>query len=159
MNLYVIGLIFVLIWLAISGSYTIANLLFGVIVACLSLGLIRHQVGGSDTYWRRIPAIMSLALLFMKELALSAWAVAKMVLSPRMDLKPGIFAYPLTVRSDFEITLLANLITLTPGTLSVDVTDDRSTLYVHALDCSDVEATRRSIAEGFERKIMEAFRK
>ncbi|MET0172908.1 MAG: Na+/H+ antiporter subunit E, partial [Agrobacterium vaccinii] len=53
----------------------------------------------------------------------------------------------------------ANLITLTPGTLSVDVSPDRATLYVHALDCSDVEATKRSIAEGFERKIMEAFRK
>lgn len=159
MSLYVIGLLFVLIWLAISGSYTIANLLFGVIVTCLSLGLIRHQMTRSDTYWQRIPAIISVAFLFMKELALSAWTVAKMVLSPRIDLKPGIFAYPLTVRSDFEITLLANLITLTPGTLSVDVTDDRLTLYVHALDCSDIEANKRSIAEGFERKIMKAFRK
>ena len=81
-----------------------------------------------------------------------------LVLSPKMDLKPGIFAYPLKVDRDFEITLLANLITLTPGTLSVDVSDDRRILYVHALDCSDPDQTRRDIAEGFERKIMEAFR-
>lgn len=80
------------------------------------------------------------------------------VIRPRMDLKPGIFAFPLTVESDFEITLLANMITLTPGTLSVDVSDDRRTLFVHALDCSDPDATRRDIANGFERKIMEAFR-
>ena len=75
-----------------------------------------------------------------------------------MDVKPGIFAFPLTVDRDFEITLLANLITLTPGTLSVDVSEDRKTLYVHALDCSDPEAVKRSITEGFERRIMEAFR-
>ena len=70
----------------------------------------------------------------------------------------GIFAFPLTVDRDFEITLLANLITLTPGTLSVDVSEDRRFLYVHALDCSDPAGTKRDIANGFEKKIMEAFR-
>ena len=74
-----------------------------------------------------------------------------------MDLRPGIFAYPLKVGSDFEITLLANLITLTPGTLSVDVSDDRRTLFVHAIDCSDVDKAIRDIRDGFERKIEEAF--
>ena len=71
---------------------------------------------------------------------------------------PRIFAYPLKLDRDFEITLLANLITLTPGTLSVDVSEDRSILYVHAVDCSDPDSTRQDIANGFERKIMEAFR-
>ena len=66
-------------------------------------------------------------------------------------------AYRLKVDRNFEITLLANLITLTPGTLSVDVSEDRRTLYVHALDCSDPDRLRRSIADGFERKIREAF--
>ncbi len=159
MSLYVLGALFTLIWLAISGSYTVPNLLFGVLISSLSLGIVRHQVRGSETHWARIPAILSLGLLFLKELALSAWTVASTVVKPTMALKPGIFAYPLAVKSDFEITLLANLITLTPGTLSVDVSDDRAILYVHALDCSDVEATKRSIANGFERRIMEAFRK
>ena len=102
--------------------------------------------------------ILSLAGIFVRELLLSGWRVAKLVMSPRMDLKPGIFAYPLSVDRDFEITLLANMITLTPGTLSVDVSEDRRTLYVHALDCSDVEASIAEIRNGFERKIEEAFR-
>jgi multicomponent Na+:H+ antiporter subunit E len=100
---------------------------------------------------------LSLALLFLIELVLSAWRVAVLVMSPRMDLKPGIFAYPLRVNRDFEITLLANFITLTPGTLSVDVSDDRRILYVHAIDCSDPEKVRQDIATGFEQKIIEAF--
>jgi multicomponent Na+:H+ antiporter subunit E len=155
----VLGLLFTLVWLAMSGSYTVPNLLFGVGIAALSIGIVRHQLSPSETHWARVPAILSLVLLFLKELALSAWTVAKTVAKPKLVLTPGIFAYPLAVRSDFEITLLANLITLTPGTLSVDVSDDRSILYIHALDCSDVEATKKSIADGFERKIIEAFRK
>ncbi|WP_284757629.1 Na+/H+ antiporter subunit E [Agrobacterium sp. fls2-241-TYG-188a] len=159
MKLFLPGLLFTIVWLAISGSFTIPNLVFGIVVAALSLSMVRHQWSESSTYWRRVPAILFLALLFLKELALSAWTVARLVLTPKMELKPGIFAYPLKLDTDFEITLLANLITLTPGTLSVDVSEDRSKLYVHALDCSDVEATKRSIADGFERRIMEAFRK
>ena len=72
-------------------------------------------------------------------------------------MQPGIFAYRLKVDRNFEITLLANLITLTPGTLSVDVSDDRKTLFVHAIDCSDPDRTRRDIADGFERKIHGGF--
>ena len=84
--------------------------------------------------------------------------MARLVLSPRMRPEPGIFAFRLKVDRNFEITLLANLITLTPGTLSVDVSEDRKTLFVHAIDCSDPDRTRRDIAQGFERRIMEAFR-
>ena len=159
MSRYPLGALFVVVWLAISGSFTIPNMLLGVLVAALSLALVRGQLKDTQTYWRRVPAILALALLFFKELALSAWTVALLVIKPKIMLKPGIFAYPLRLTSDFEITLLANLITLTPGTLSVDVSEDRAILYVHALDWSDISATKRSIAEGFERKIMEAFRK
>ena len=69
----------------------------------------------------------------------------------------GFIAFPLTVESDFEIALLANLITLTPGTLSVDVSEDRKVLYIHCIDVPDPEGTIADIRNGFERKIMEAF--
>ena len=109
-------------------------------------------------YFGRVRRITSLFLLFLYELMMSAIRVAILVTKPRMDVKPGIIAYPLKVDRDMEITLLANLITLTPGTLSVDVSHDRRFLFVHALDCSDPEGIKRDIANGFERKILEAFR-
>ena len=149
--------LFALVWLAVSGSFTIANLLLGLAAAALSLTLIRDHIQPDGRRVRPLKAV-SLLVLFIKELALSAWKVALLVASPRMSLKPGIFAFPLTVDRDFEIALLANLITLTPGTLSVDVSEDRRVLYVHALDSSDPVGTRRDIAGGFEKKIMEAFR-
>ncbi|KEQ05254.1 Na+/H+ antiporter subunit E [Pseudorhizobium pelagicum] len=157
MTTYVFNVIFAVIWVAITGSATLLNLVFGFFLASLALWIVRGEMGGPG-YWRRVNRIISLVLLFLKELARSAFRVAVLVLSPRLVVKPGIFAFPLTVERDFEITLLANLITLTPGTLSVDVSEDCKTLYVHALDCSDPEAARRDIAEGFERKILEAFR-
>ncbi|MEP9397174.1 Na+/H+ antiporter subunit E [Mesorhizobium sp. KR2-14] len=157
MTIYLSIILLAFAWAAITGSLSLPNILFGVVLGCVTLYLVREHIGSLRSFLR-VGKVASLVVLFVKELILSAWRVAKLVVSPRMDLKPGIFAYPLTVDRDFEITLLANLITLTPGTLSVDVSADRRTLYVHAIDCSDPDAARRDIADGFERKIMEAFR-
>mgnify|MGYP000855137459 CR=1 FL=1 len=144
-------------WAAVTGSFTVVNLAFGFALGTLSLVLVRGETQPAG-FTVRVGKVFPLAALFVKELALSAWRVAVLVARPRMRLRPGIFAFPLTVDRDFEIALLANLITLTPGTLSVDVSPDRRFLYVHALDCSDPAAARRDIAQGFERRILEAFR-
>ncbi len=157
MNLLFANLLFAVVWLFVTGSFAMVNFLFGFALGAGVLYLLREQVGAAG-YVTRAGRILSLTALFLYELVMSAWKVARLVVSPRMDLKPGIMAYRLTVDRDFEITLLANLITLTPGTLSVDVSGDGRTLFIHAIDCSDPEQTRRDIAQGFERKIMEAFR-
>lgn len=157
MTLFLVNVLLALAWTAVTGSFTPANILFGFVLGAISLHLIREQVGAPG-YLSRGRRIVSLALLFVYELILSAWRVAVTVSSPRMDLKPGIFAYPLKVDRDFEITMLSALITLTPGTLVVDVSEDRRFLFIHALDCADPDGLRRDIAEGFERKILEAFR-
>lgn len=156
MTLAIMNVLFAIIWTAVTGSFTLMNFVFGFLLSMFALSLIREQVG-TVGYVSRARRILALFLLFLYELMMSALKVARLVLSPKMELKPGIFAYPLKVTEDFQITLLANLITLTPGTLSVDVSEDRRTLFVHAMDCSDPEGARRDIADGFERKIMEAF--
>lgn len=157
MILFFINVLLAIAWAAVSGSFSEINLLFGFVLGMFALWLIREQVGTAG-YIDRARKIISLALLFLYELAMSATKVLILVCRPKMDVKPGIIAYPLKVDRDFEITLLANLITLTPGTLSVDVSHDRRYLFVHAIDCSDPEGTKQDIASGFERKIMEAFR-
>ena len=153
---YLNNILLALVWAALTGSFTLANFALGLLLGWLALYLVREQLELRQGR-NRAGRILSLAVLFIKELILSGWRVARLVTSPRMDLRPGIFAYPLKVSSDFEITLLANLITLTPGTLSVEVSGDRRTLFVHAIDCSDVDKTVQEIRDGFERKIEEAF--
>ena len=154
--LFLVNVLLALAWVAVSGTLSALNLFFGFALGALALSLIREQVG-SRGYVSRLVRIAKLFAVFLVELCLSAVRVARTVLSPDMRLHPGIFAYPLKVRRDFEITLLANMITLTPGTLSVDVSEDRSTLWVHAMDLSDPDAARADIADGFERLILEAF--
>lgn len=147
------------LWAAVTGAVTLLNLALGGIVAALALWLIRDCLGPQKGRGQ-VLRIASLALLFLRELMLSAISVSIWTLRPRVrqELSPVIVAFPLTVDRDLEIALLANLITLTPGTLSVDVSADRKWLYVHALDCLDPEALKQSIATGFEQKILEAFR-
>ena len=82
-----------------------------------------------------------------------------MLIQPRLKIAPGIVAIPLDVTTDIEIATLASAITLTPGTLSVDVGRDRVTdqqvLFVHTLFTDDPEQLRREIKNGFERNILE----
>jgi len=155
--LFLANIVLGLAWGAVTGSFEAVNLLFGFVLGTLTLTLIREQVD-TGSYFGRFVRIADLALLFLVELVKSAVKVAVTVLTPRLSLSPGIIAYPLTVDRDFEITLLANLITLTPGTLSVDVSADRRVLYVHCIDVPDAAATIADIRDGFERKILEAFR-
>src|SRR5262245_8009838 len=105
----------------------------------------------------RLYRIVRLFLVFLREFAVSVLRVAALLLSPRMRFTPAAFRFPLTLTDDRQITLLANMITLTPGTLTVDVTDDRSALIIHAIDCPDVEAACAELRDGFERLIREAF--
>jgi len=146
-----------LFWLAITGSFTMTNAAFGAAIGLLCLHVVRERRGSSIVRVRP-GRVLVLALIFVRELVVSAWRVALIVIRPDMALKPAIFAYPLTVDRDFEITLLANLITLTPGTLSVDVSQDRRHLYVHAIDGADPGQAIRDIHAAFERRILEAFR-
>ena len=145
-------------WAGITGSFSGLNLLFGAAIGGVALLILRQSVGRGGEL-RRAGRILSLFALFLYELMVSAVRVAIVVLHPNLKtmLKPAIVAVPLTVKSDAEITLLANMITLTPGTLSVDVAGDRSVLYVHALTMESEAALIANIANGFEAKIKAVF--
>ncbi|MEO8758092.1 MAG: Na+/H+ antiporter subunit E [Devosia sp.] len=101
---------------------------------------------------------LALIGLFLRELIVSALKVAWLVVQRKPRLRPGIIAYPLTVTTDAQITLLANMITLTPGTLSIDVSADRRTLFIHAIDVADREKLIGEIAAGFETGVLGVLR-
>jgi multicomponent Na+:H+ antiporter subunit E len=158
MNPAMTVIVLALAWAAISGTFTGLNLLLGGAIGTLVVLLLRRNLAPPRGL-RRLQRVVSLALLFLYELGVSAIRVAVVVLSPNLKaaLRPAIVAFPLSVKSDAEITLLANLITLTPGTLSVDVSEDRSLLYVHVLTIGTREALIAEIAGGFEAKVREVY--
>lgn len=105
------------------------------------------------SFLRRSWGWVALGGLFIRELILSVVDVGMTVLFPARLRESAILAIPLDVKSDAGITLLANLVTLTPGTTSLHVSEDRSTLYVHVLSVSP--DTVQQIKDGFERRVME----
>jgi multicomponent Na+:H+ antiporter subunit E len=114
----------------------------------------------SRSYFRKLPKAIGLVLFFLKELIVASIEVAYDVVTVHHMAEPGIIAYPLDARTDLEITILANIISLTPGTLSIDVSKDRSTLFIHALYIKggQVEAFKQSIKIGFERRLLQLMR-
>ena len=112
----------------------------------------------SRFYLIKVWAVIKLFFLFIKELILANISVLKVIIKPTLDMKPGIFALQTDLKQPWEITLLANLITLTPGTLVIDVSDDNSTLYIHAMDINDVQLEIDGIKNSFEKAIMEVSR-
>lgn len=147
-----------IVWAAITGSFSGMNLLFGGLVGGVAVLILRGSLRRRGEL-ARLRHIVVLSGLFLYELMASAVRVALVVIRPDIEagLRPAVVAVPLTVTSDAEIALLANLITLTPGTLSVDVSEDRSVLYVHALTLTSKEALIAEIAGGFEAHIRRVF--
>jgi len=119
---------------------------------------LAQPVIGPSRYFTKVRQVISLVLFFLWELILANLRLAVDVVTPEHHMQPAVIAIPLDARSDAEITLLANMITLTPGTLSLDVSSDRKTLYIHALYVKDIEAVRRDIKNGFEKRLLEVLR-
>ncbi|RDI96335.1 Na+/H+ antiporter subunit E [Meiothermus sp. QL-1] len=159
MRAFVQNVLLSIFWMLVTESFTLTNFLVGFAIGFLILLLARPLFDApSRRYFALAWKLPRFVLLMLWEILLSSLRVAQAVLSPNMGIKPGIIAYPLTVESDLEITLLANLITLTPGTLSLDVSDDRKVLYVHGMFVDDPQAVVQSIHESLEKAVMEVTR-
>jgi multicomponent Na+:H+ antiporter subunit E len=129
----------------------------GYLIGIIILFLLRRFFP-TRFYLSRLVAIISLLLLFLVELVKANYGVLKEVIRPTLKIQPGIFALPVEVKKDWEIMLLANLITLTPGTLVVDISDDNDVLYVHSMHIDDVDDLINDIKNSFEKAIMEVSR-
>lgn len=153
-----INLLLALVWTFISGELTIFNFALGFALGYLIL-LIAQPLLPVTHYAQRLWYVLDLLVVFLLDLALSSFKVAWDIITPDDDLEPGVIAVPLDVKTELEITVLANLISLTPGTLTLDHSSDRKYLFVHMMhiDNRDVDAERLRIKEHFERRVSRAF--
>lgn len=103
----------------------------------------------------KLLALARLAVCFAWEMIVANFQVAWVILRPRLRVQPALIRLPLELKRDSTITALADMITLTPGTLSVDVTPDRRWLIIHCLNVPDIEGTKRGIKERFEAPLKE----
>lgn len=152
-----INLAMALLWMIINEAWSFASFISGFFLGLLVLyfmrGFFRERL-----YFHRVYAVLVLVLIFFKELILSSFSVARQILSPKLNIRPGIFEMETTLEKEWEVTLLSLLITLTPGTLVVEVAPDNRSLFIHAMDLQSVEAAEKEIRNSFEKAIREVSR-
>ncbi len=156
MRIFLINIMLSIAWAALLGEFSTVNMISGFVFGYFMLWLMQ-SIWGTTNYSRKLWRIIIFVAYFLKELMIANVRVAYSVLAPNNQMRPGIAAIPLDIKSDAEITMLANLITLTPGTLSLDVSDDRKVLYVHGIHIYDLDEFKQDIKNGFERRVREVF--
>jgi multicomponent Na+:H+ antiporter subunit E len=151
------NLLLALAWVALSGSVTAMNLLAGFFFGYIALMVLQNQIPALKGYSRRIPRVAAFLVYFLRELVKSNLRVAYDVLTPVWHMKPGVIAFPLIANTDMEIMFLSSVISLTPGTLSLDVSDDRRVLFIHAMFLQDEDQLRSDLRE-LEHRILKIMR-
>ncbi|WP_194777843.1 Na+/H+ antiporter subunit E [Pararhodonellum marinum] len=151
------NLLLAFIWLALTGNFNFGNFVFGFALAFLIMWVITVN-RRENKYFTRLPLSIGFIFYFIYELIKANLQVAYDVITPSYYMKPGIIQIPLEAKTDLEITLLANFISLTPGTLSLDVSDDKKVLYVHAMYVRDKDKFIEGIKNGFERRLLNILR-
>lgn len=157
MSLFLLNLLLAIAWAALTGQLTLPGIAIGFAVGFAALWVIQplfdNRGGG---YFLRVWRWIKLLVLFHYELVVSSVQVAWDVLTPRHRARPGIITIPLRAKGEAEVLLVTNLISLTPGTLCLDVTEDCRTLIVHAMFADDPAAIAARIENGMERWVREA---
>lgn len=150
-----LSLVLFLVWQLLSDGISGASVVMGLLLAWLLPLLTRN-------FWPERPAIVKGWLLplyilrVLLDIIVASFSVAKLVLSFRQP-RPAFISYPLSLDHPLAITMLASTISLTPGTVSVDVSDDQRILLIHALDVDNKQEVIDTIRKRYEQPLQEIF--
>jgi len=151
------------LWLMLTFMADPQLVLAGVVIASIAAYLFSELFiegsGKESLNPKRWMWMVFYVLILAKECILASLDVAWRVLHPKMPIKPCIIRIPTPLESDWEITLLSNSITLTPGTLVIDFNEDENCLYVHWLYMreKEIEAAKKEISEVYEKYLGRLF--
>ncbi len=156
MSSLVANILLAIVWALFFGGFTWLTVLSGLAVSYGILWLLQPLQGGPSSYFKRVWYWLKLIVLFHYELLVSSVQVLWDIFTPRHLSNPAIIEMPLDVKSETGILLVTNLISLTPGTLSIDVSEDRKTLKLHVMFADDPEAVCKQLKSGMERWVIDA---
>lgn len=149
-------LVLALTWVALTGTLTLPSFVMGLLLGCVIVHLFaRRATKVLDLHVHHVWPLIQLCFIFAYELLMANLSVLVKVFSPKLNIKPGIIKVPIDIEGAFWITMLANMVTLTPGTLTVEVAPNNKFLYVHCLNIDNEAQTIASIKDTFEKKILE----
>ena len=145
------------VWAFLHTSYTVGTFIAGYIVGAGIIFVLGRMMGNQRFYLARIFLALRLFLIFLRELFIASMQVLYQVLKPKLEIKPGIIRMEIYLDTPLQITLLTSMITLTPGTMTVDVAEDNSAIYIHNLDIRDADEICAAIEKNFEKNIWNVF--
>lgn len=153
-----INLFIGLLWMLFQDHWSILTFFTGYLVGLFILFILRRYLV-KEFYLITFFNLANLFLVFIYELFISSIVVAKQIIQPKINITPGIFTLETDLEGDVEITLLALLITLTPGSVVMEISEDNRLFYIHGMDIPEsVHAVTKSKAK-FEKVIKKVTRK
>jgi multicomponent Na+:H+ antiporter subunit E len=149
-----LNLLIGLVWMLLHDSWNALTFTIGYVIG---LGLIygMRRFFPTPFYARKCWAILKLFYLFIVELVRSTFTVIRQIARPRLNIEPGIFRVKTILKNDWEITLLCVLITLTPGSVAMEVAPEDGIIYLHAMDASEFTNSIVKTMRTFEKAILE----
>ena len=141
----------------LNNSFSFGHILLGSVLA-LTIPLICAPLALPTAKIKRPFKFITYILLVLKDIVVANVQVAILVIGPMRNIKPGFIAIPLDMKDTFAITILASTVTMTPGTVSCELSEDREWLYVHVLDMPDDEQeVINFIKQRYEARVKEIF--
>lgn len=154
---FIMNLLLAFIWVALTGSLSYSNFIFGLLLGFFVLWIMNYA-DHDKRYFYRVPKILSFLLYFIYQMLKANLQVAYDVMTPNYFFRPGIVRFPLNARTDFEINVLSMFVSLTPGTLIIDVSDDKKVLFIHVMYLTSPEKFVQELRTGVERRLLEVLR-
>lgn len=152
-----LNLFIAFLWMFLQDEWSFLAFFIGYLVGLLVLFSLRRFFPTSF-YMRRFIAIIKLFLLFIFESIVSSIAIIREVIRPKINVTPGIFKLETDLEGDLEITLLALLLTLTPGSVVMEVSRDNKVFYLHALSLPESKVAVYQSQKKYEKAIKEVTR-
>ncbi len=158
MNAFLLNLALALLWLLLRDSPTYTHFGIGFALGFLLLAGFRRLLGG-EAYVRRTVGLFRFVRAFVTAFLKACASIFLIILfRPRRDMRPDFFDYDVAGLSRTETLILAQIISLTPGTTTVEISDDFATLVLHAIDVADVGDFRRAIDRDLREPLLEVTR-
>jgi multicomponent K+:H+ antiporter subunit E len=144
------------IWLLLNNTLSAGHMVLGLILA-MAIPLLTSGFWPEKVCLAKPLVLLRFILVVLWDILVANVMVAKLILGPKDKLQPAFMTIDLDIRHPLGIGILANTISLTPGTVSCDLSADHRQLYVHGLHVEDMEQTIREIKQRYEQPLMEVF--
>lgn len=157
MSLFLVNIILALIWVGLTAKFNTTNILFGFMLAFFILIITSSVWDKHESYAKKVWVFSRFLFSVLTEIIFSSFRIALDVLRPTISARPGIIAFPLSTQNEIEVTVLGILISLTPGSLTIEVSPDQTQLFVHIMYANRSEKELESMKR-LEQRVIELLR-